>query len=122
MASLEIGAHYENVFSAPSSTVKTSVLTCPSGHWYFVDRINVCASAGSAGTVDVIHYDLASATEYTLKKAAVVPSADSYTWIDAGIVLKAGDILKFTPNNAGQHVRVFYMVSRKGDPQGARLA
>lgn len=121
MASLEVGAHYESVFAAPGAT-KTSILTGPAGHWYMVDRINICASGGSAGTADILHYDAASATEFTLKKAAVVPSADSYSWIDVGIVLKPGDILKITPSGTGQHVRVFYMVARKGDPKGARLA
>jgi len=122
MASLEVNAHYENVLSAPSSGVKTSILTCPAGHWYFVDRINVCASDGSAGTADVFHYVAASTTEYTLKKAAVIPAADSYAWVDVGTVLQPGDIIKVTPSRAGQHVRIFYMVSRKGDPRSARLA
>lgn len=119
MASLEVGAHYESVFATPSSTVKTDVLTGRSGHWYFVDRINICASAGSAGTADIFYYN--GTTEYTLKKAAVVPAADSYVWVDVGIVLNPGDILRVTPSNAGQHVRVFSMVSRKGDPKSARL-
>jgi len=121
MASLEVGAHYENAFSIPASTTKTSVLTCPAGHWYYVDRMNFCASDGSAGTADIIHYVAANTTEYTLKKAAVIPAADSYTWVDVGTVLQPGDILKVTPSRANQHVRIFYMVSRKGDPKSARL-
>lgn len=121
MASLEVSAHYENVLAAPAAS-KTSVLTCPVGHWHYVDRINVAASDGSAGTIDILHYVASSATEYTLKKAAVVPATDSYVWVDVGTVLQPGDILKVTPNRANQHVRVFYMVSRKGDPRSARLA
>lgn len=121
MASLEVGGHYENVLAAPAAA-KTSILTCPVGHWYLVDRINIAASGGGAGTADILHYVAANTTEYTLKKAAVVPSADSYSWIDMGTVLQPGDILKVTPNTTGMHVRVFYMVIRKGDPKGARLA
>lgn len=118
MASLEVGAHYESVFAAPASLTKTDVLTGRSGHWYFVDRINICGTAGS-GTADIFYYN--GTTEYTLKKAAVVPAADSYVWVDVGVVINPGDILRVTPSGAGQHVRVFSMVSRKGDPKSARL-
>lgn len=120
MASLEVSAHYENVLAAPAAT-KTSILTCPAGHWYYVDRINICATGGVASTADIIHYNAANTTEYTLKKTAVVPAADSFTWVDVGTVLQPNDILKITPGTTGIHIRVFYMVSRKGDPKSARL-
>lgn len=121
MASLEVGGHYENAFSVPASLTLTSALTCPAGHWYLLDRINVCASDASAGTIDIFHYVAASATTYTLKKAAVVPAADSYTWIDIGTAMQPGDIIKVTPSRANQHVRFFYMNLRKTSPTGARL-
>lgn len=119
MASLEVGGNYQSKFAAPAAS-KTDILTGDTGHWYLVDRINICASDGSAGTADIIHYDLTSTTEFTLKKAAVIPAADSYSWIDVGIVLKPGDILRITPSRTGQHVRVFYMVSSRS-PQSARV-
>jgi hypothetical protein len=120
MASLEVGGNYQSVFVAPAAS-KTDVLTGETGHWYLVDRINICASDGSAGTADIIHYDAKSTTEFTLKKAAVIPAADSYSWIDVGVVLKPGDILRITPSRTGQHVRVFFM-SVTRSPQAARIA
>lgn len=118
MASVEIGAHYENAGSKPASATKTDVLTCPSagGIWYIVARINICASDGVAGTADIFQYDSSGAVEYQLRKDAAVPAAGALMLTDQQIVLLGGDILRVTPSAANQHVMVHYMVGR-GDPQ-----
>lgn len=120
MSSVEARTHYRTEWAAPESTVKTSVLTGPAtgSEWYYVTEINVCASDGNAGTVDIIQYVATANAERYYRKAAVVPAAGSLSLNPTPLALAPGDVLKFTPSRADQHVAVSFMVGRP-DPNDA---
>lgn len=96
---------YRTVFYALTNGTKTDVYTVPTGVWAEIINVNVCASAGAAGTCTIASYDLSATTEYVYTYQDAVPAAGSLDIPCYPIHLEAGDILRAT-GAAGQHLTI----------------
>lgn len=118
MSSVEVRAPYKSAGVALSGASKTNILTCPTDFIYVITGLNICASAGAAGTADVIRYD--GTTEYYLRYQSVVPAAGSLDIEFRPIVLLAGHVLRVR-GAAAQHVDVSYMEYPKVMPTAVQI-
>ena len=104
---------YQTVPYVLTNGSKTSVYTCPTGVWSDIINVNVCASAGSAGTITLIFYNASDTVEYTLTYQDTVPAGGSLDVPFYPLHMEPGDILKAT-GAADQHLIITMIEQGRG--------
>ena len=113
MAAVAPRSDYRTEFKALTGGTKTDCFTVPTGFWWDVTALSVCASTGSAGTATIAIFDNSASTEFVLRYTDEVPATAALEYEGLPMHLEAGDIIRVTGANL-QHVFCTYILGAPG--------
>lgn len=100
------GANYISTGTVLSTTVETTVYTCPTGFQAAnVVWIHASDDGATSQTLTLTWTDSSAATSYTLLSAGAIAAGSVYNE-DFNLALEAGDTIKATAGATGLHVVV----------------